>query len=74
MMSDDHMMHGSWDIKRDRQFFVILDQFLPSPPPPPPPPPNPPNNPKNWNFEKMEKKQKKTKKTLETSSFYKSAS
>ena len=35
MMSNDHMMHGSWDIKRDRQFFVILDQFLPLAPPPP---------------------------------------
>ena len=39
-------MYGSWDIKHDRQFFVILDGFLPF---------NPDNNPKNQNFEKMKK-------------------
>ena len=26
---DGHMVYGSWNIKCDRQFFVILDQFLP---------------------------------------------
>ena len=44
-MSEDHMMHGSWDISRNRA-FVILGQFLPF---------DPPDNPKNQNFEKMKK-------------------
>ena len=25
----DHMIYGSWDIERTREFFVILDNFLP---------------------------------------------
>ena len=28
-INDNHMMYGSWDIERDKQFFVILDNFLP---------------------------------------------
>ena len=28
-ISDKHMMYGSRDVKRDKQFFVILDPFLP---------------------------------------------
>ena len=44
-MSEDPMMHGSWDISRNRA-FVILGQFLPF---------DPPDNPKNQNFEKMKK-------------------
>ena len=28
-INDNHMMHGSWDVKHDGQeFFVILDRFL----------------------------------------------
>ena len=46
-INDNHMMYGSWDMKRDRQFFVILDHFLPF---------YPPNNSKNQNFEKLKKK------------------
>ena len=44
--NDDHMRNGSWDIKHDREFFVISDYFLPF---------YPPNNPENQNFEKMKK-------------------
>ena len=44
--NDDHMSNGSWDIKHDREFFVISDYFLPF---------YPPNNPENQNFEKMKK-------------------
>ena len=43
---DNHLLYGSWDIKRDRQFFVILGYFLPF---------YPPNNPENQSFEKMKK-------------------
>ena len=39
------MMYGSWDMKCDRQNF-LLDCFLPF---------YPPNNPKKQNFEKMKK-------------------
>ena len=28
-VNDNHMMYGSWDIERNRQFFVILDCFFP---------------------------------------------
>ena len=45
-INDNHMMHGSCDMKHDRQHFVILDHFLPF---------YPPNNPKNQNFEKLKK-------------------
>ena len=41
--NDDHMMYGSWNIKRDRHFFLILGHFLPF---------YAPNNPENQNFEK----------------------
>ena len=48
--NDDHMMYGSWDIKRDRQnflsFWVIFCPITPSPPL---------YKPENQNFEKMEK-------------------
>ena len=27
--NDDHIMYGSWDIKRNKQFFVFLGYFLP---------------------------------------------
>ena len=27
-INDNYIMHGSWDMERDRQFFVILDHFL----------------------------------------------
>ena len=27
-INDNHIMYGSWDMERDRQFFVILDHFL----------------------------------------------
>ena len=43
-INDSHMMYGSWDMEHDRQFFVILDHFLPF---------YPPMDPKNQNFEKM---------------------
>ena len=47
------MMYGSWDMKRNRQVFVILGHFLPF---------YPTNNPKNQNFEKKKwKKQKQNK-------------
>ena len=48
--NDDHMMYSSWDIKRDRQFFLILDYFLPFHLPA-----ARPNNPKNQNFENIKK-------------------
>ena len=41
------MTYGSWDVEHNRQFFVILDHFLPF---------YPPNNPKNQTFEKMKNK------------------
>ena len=44
------MMYSSWDIKRDRQFFLILDYFLPFHLPA-----ARPNNPKNQNFENIKK-------------------
>ena len=37
-INDNHMMYGYWDMKCDKQFFVILDWFLPF---------YSPNNPKN---------------------------
>ena len=45
-INEDHMMHGSCDIRRNGQFFVILGHFLPF---------DPPKNSKNQNFEKMKK-------------------
>ena len=46
--NDNHMMHGSWDTKCDRQnflsFWAIFYPFIP------------PNNPKSQNFEKIIKK------------------
>ena len=45
-INDNHMMHGSLDIKCDRQNFIILDHFLPF---------YPHNNLKNPNFEKLKK-------------------
>ena len=56
--NDDQMMHGSWDIKCDRQFFFILDFFLPFYP---------------LTAQKI-KKWKKWKKHLGITSFYKSVS
>ena len=32
-INDSHMMYGSWDIEHNRDFFVILDHFLPFYPP-----------------------------------------
>ena len=46
-INDNHMMYGSGDMERKREFFVILDHFLPF---------YPPNNPKNRNFEKLKEK------------------
>ena len=46
-ISDNNIMHGSWDTEHDRQFFVILDHFLPFYPP------NNPKNEKNWKNKKM---------------------
>ena len=40
------MRYGSWDTEWDREFFVILGQFLPS---------YPSHNPENQSFEKMKK-------------------
>ena len=45
-------MYGSWDIRHNGQFFVILGHFLPFDAP----------NPKNQNFEKIKKMKKKKKK------------
>ena len=42
----NHMMYGSWDMERNRYFFVILDHFLPF---------YPPNGPKNQNFKNVKK-------------------
>ena len=53
-INNNHMIHGSWDMKRDREFFDTFDCFLPF---------YPPKNPKNQNFEKL-------KKCLEILSFY----
>ena len=55
--SYDQMMHGSWDMVRDRCnfYFLFWATFCPSP--------TPPNSSENQNFEKMEKHQ-------EISSFY----
>ena len=44
-INDNDIMYGSWDIKRNTEFFVILDHFCLYPC----------NNPKNQNFEKMKK-------------------
>ena len=38
-----HMRYGSWDMEWDKEFFVILGQFLPS---------YPSHNPENQSFEK----------------------
>ena len=34
-INDNHMIYSSWDIEHDRQFFVILNCFLPFTLPPP---------------------------------------
>ena len=39
-----YVMYGSWDIKHNRQYFIILGHFLPF---------DPPNKQKNFFFEKM---------------------
>ena len=48
IIDDNHMMYGSWDMKRKRQnflsFWTVFCHFTP------------PNNPKNQNFEKLNKK------------------
>ena len=49
-----HMMYGSWDIRHDGEFFIIMGHFLPF---------DPPNN-------KKSKFWKKKKKHLEVLSFY----
>ena len=41
IIDDNHMMYGSWDIKHDREFFIILGHFLPF---------HPHNNPKKSKF------------------------
>ena len=47
-INDNHMIHGSGDMKCNRQnFFVILGHFLPF---------YPANSPKNKNFKKLKKK------------------
>ena len=51
-LNEGHMMYGSWDIRHNGQFFVILGHFLPFDAP----------NPKNQNFEKNKKMKKKKKK------------
>ena len=54
-INHNHMIHSSWDMKRDRQNFLSFwTVFLPF---------HPPDNPKNQNFEKM-------KNNLEILSFY----
>ena len=45
--NDNHMRYGSWDMKHDTEFFVILGHFLPF---------YPTNNPKNQTFEKTKNK------------------
>ena len=32
-INEDHMIYGSWNIKCNRQIFVILDHFMPFQPP-----------------------------------------
>ena len=46
-INDNHMMYGSWNMECDRQFFVILDHFLPF---------YPPMDQENQNFRKNGKK------------------
>ena len=46
-INGSHMMYGSWDMEHHREFFVILDRFLPFV--------FYPMNPENQNFEKMKK-------------------
>ena len=53
-INDKHMMYGSCNMKPNRQFFLILEHFLPF---------YPSNNQKNQNFQKI-------KKHLELLSFY----
>ena len=46
-IDNNHMIHGSWDMKRDKQNFLLFwTNFFHF---------YPPNNPKNQNFEKMKK-------------------
>ena len=46
-INDNHMMHGSWNMKRDRQIFLSFwTVFCPF---------TPPNNLNNQNFEKLKK-------------------
>ena len=45
-INDNHIMYDSWDTERNKQFFVILDYFLPF---------YPPKNPKDQNVEKINK-------------------
>ena len=45
-IKNNHTMYGSWDMRCDREFFVILDQFLSF---------YPSNNSKNQNFQEMKK-------------------
>ena len=45
-INEDHIVYDSWNIRHNRQFFVILGHFLLV---------DPPNNQKNQNFEKMKK-------------------
>ena len=45
-INEDHMICGSWDLRHDRQIFIILGRFLPF---------DPLNNPKDQNFEKIKK-------------------
>ena len=40
-INDNHMMYGSWDMKRDKKGFVILGHFVLF---------HPTNNPKNQNI------------------------
>ena len=64
-INQDHMVYGFWDIKFNRQnFVVILGNFLPFYPPPPPPPP--PNTLKNENI----KNEKNPKSSSKISPFY----
>ena len=46
IINDKHMMYGSWDIECIRQFFVILNRFLPF---------YPSMDPENQTFLKMDK-------------------
>ena len=47
IINDNHMMYGSWDMKHDTKFFVILDHFLSF---------YPSNSLKNQNFKKKKQK------------------